>query len=113
MSPRTAGGSRGTPPVLTGLTWDKPQLGLHEYRGSTANNIVVNGYGPVLKDPSEPDPAKRYKMIKRGPTPREVATKLGARANYSPDGIHWTEGPRIRVSGMGRPQAGLRRSAAR
>ena len=84
-----------------GLTWDKPQLGLHEYRGSTANNIVVNGYGPVLKDLAEPDPAKRYKMIKRGPTPREVATKLGARANYSPDGIHWTEGPRIRVSEWG------------
>ena len=28
-----------------GVTWEKPQLGLHEFRGSRANNIVVMGHG--------------------------------------------------------------------
>lgn len=84
-----------------GVVWEKPILGLHEYRGSKENNIVVEGYGPVIKDTAEPDPAKRYQMIKRGPMPRKVANRLGARANYSPDGIHWTEGPRIRLPEWG------------
>ena len=84
-----------------GLTWEKPELGLHSYEGSSNNNIVVMGYGPVIKDVAEPDAGRRYKMIKRGPTPREVAQRLGARANYSPDGIHWTEGPRIRIPEWG------------
>ena len=53
-----------------GVTWEKPRLGLHEFRGSSDNNIVVMGYGPVIKDPAEPDPARRYKMILRGPRPR-------------------------------------------
>ena len=61
-----------------GVTWEKPRLGLHEFRGSSANNIVVMGYGPVLKDTAEPDPAKRYKMILRGPRPRTGRRGCGA-----------------------------------
>ena len=86
-----------------GVTWEKPRLGLHEFRGCRDNNIVVMGYGPVIKDAAEPDPARRYKMILRGPRPRTdgaVATAAGpgrgVRLNYSPDGIHWTEGPGLR-----------------
>ena len=87
-----------------GVTWEKPHLHLFAWRGSTANNIVALGYGPVLKDNAEPDPAKRYKMFKRGPRLRtdgaitEPAPDYkGSRANYSPDGIHWTEGPKIDI----------------
>ena len=87
-----------------GVTWEKPRLGLHEFRGSTDNNIVVMGYGPVIKDAAEPDPARRYKMILRGPRPRTddaVAPATGAdrgvRLNFSADGIHWTEGPGVRM----------------
>ena len=87
-----------------GVTWEKPHLHLFAWRGSTANNIVALGYGPVLKDNAEPDPAKRYKMFKRGPRLRtdDAITEpapdyKGSRANYSPDGIHWTEGPKIDI----------------
>lgn len=87
-----------------GVTWEKPHLHLYSWRGSTANNIVALGYGPVLKDNAEPDPAKRYKMFKRGPRLRTddaitapVPDYKGSRANYSPDGIHWTAGPKIDI----------------
>ena len=33
-----------------GVTWEKPHLHLFDWRGSSANNIVALGYGPVLKD---------------------------------------------------------------
>ena len=29
-----------------GVTWAKPELGLVEYEGSTANNILWRGIGP-------------------------------------------------------------------
>ena len=51
-----------------GLTWHKPILNLVEEDGSTANNLVwpfyrwSGGHG-VMKDPSEVDPNKRYKML--------------------------------------------------
>jgi hypothetical protein len=75
-----------------GICWHKPRLGLHEYRGSTENNICLLGWGPVIKDTAEADPTRRYKMIVKGP-PRE----RGVRPAYSPDGIHWTEGDRLGV----------------
>ncbi len=85
-----------------GFNWHKPVLGLHEYNGSTENNIVLNGRGPIIKDDTEPDPNKRFKGIKRyfsGQGGRDTGNpqnvKRGALANYSPDGIHWTEGPNI------------------
>jgi len=50
-----------------GVAWEKPPLGIHEYHGSRANNLVINEpgwmHGPVLKDPAEPDPARRYKLF--------------------------------------------------
>jgi hypothetical protein len=79
-----------------GITWVKPELGLVEYEGSTANNILWRGSGPpgkdkeelwagphgngVFKDLRERDPNRRYKAI----------TKLGKLSvAFSPDGIHW------------------------
>jgi hypothetical protein len=73
-----------------GVNWIKPRLGLHEYNGSKENNICLWGWGPVIKDPAEDDPDKRYKMIVKGP-PRE----RGIRVAYARDGIHWNEGARI------------------
>jgi len=61
-----------------GLKWDRPNLGLINWRGSTDNNLSFDGLGPaaqfggfvtgldsvsVLRDEDETDPAKRYKMI--------------------------------------------------
>ena len=73
-----------------GVHWEKPRLGLYDYRGSRDNNICLMAWGPVIKDLDEDDPARRYKMIVKGP-PRE----RGIRVGYSPDGIHWSEQTRI------------------
>ena len=67
-----------------GIAWDKPELGLVDYRGSRANNIVLRGpHGAgVLKDVGEADPSRRYKMF----------TSLGEQelaVAFSADGIRW------------------------
>jgi len=70
-----------------GIIWDKPELGAVEFDGSTANNIVIYDacIPSVLKDPDEPDPAKRYRMLfwnlTGGPSGYYLA--------HSPDGIRW------------------------
>lgn len=70
---------------VDGVRWTKPELGLHEYQGSTANNIYsTDAPGTVLYDPADPDPDRRYKMLAFKPNPR------GYHAYTSPDGIHWT-----------------------
>ncbi len=73
-----------------GIVWEKPQLGLVEYKGGKQNNLVaidgeqaMRGMGSlVLHDPEDPDPARRFKMI------REInpEQKLAA---VSADGIRW------------------------
>jgi hypothetical protein len=79
-----------------GIHWNKPNLGLYEFRGSKDNNIVfisgmmngVNadgGHPAVFKD-ENPDasPDALYKAILAGNEPR------GLFAFKSPDGINWT-----------------------
>ncbi len=70
-----------------GVRWTKPELGLYEYAGSTANNICFDHRGALVRDPTDPDPARRFKMITKYKDEREPA-----HAAYSPDGIHWTKG---------------------
>ncbi|MBL8291712.1 MAG: hypothetical protein JNN08_07745 [Bryobacterales bacterium] len=66
-----------------GLKWEKPELGLVEFGGSTKNNLVIRGpHGAgVFRDPHDPDPARRYKMLLQG------RYTSGA---FSPDGLRWT-----------------------
>jgi hypothetical protein len=87
-----------------GLHWHKPRLGLIEYRGSKHNNMCLDGWGPIVQDDDEPDPAKRYKMLLKGPLTTEGWEK-GVRPAYSPDGIHWTQGQGYPIPGsaMGKP----------
>lgn len=79
-----------------GVHWRKPDLGLHEFNGSKANNIVIphgpmgkvnpdGGHPAVFKDdnPSAP-PDARYKAIVRSNKPK------GLLALKSPDGLHWS-----------------------
>lgn len=73
-----------------GVVWRKPNLGLRELNGSTANNLLgfgMHGAG-VFIDSSAP-PAERYKMVGCLWTPEEKAV-VGA---VSPDGLHWTPLP--------------------
>ena len=68
-----------------GINWRKPSLGLIEFQGSTANNLVSDdpdlvNFAP-FKDEDAP-PAERYKAIgRRG----AIFTAV------SPDGFHWTK----------------------
>lgn len=79
-----------------GIHWEKPELGLHEFQGSKANNIVMvsgtfgslkvdAGHPAVFKD-ENPDapPESRYKAILRS------AGANGLIPYQSPDGIHWS-----------------------
>ncbi|MBA4017653.1 MAG: hypothetical protein C0483_10810 [Pirellula sp.] len=69
-----------------GLAWERPALGLHEFQGSQANNIVFDFHSPsVLVDPSDPDAARRYKML--------GSISGGYYSGTSPDGLRWS-GPK-------------------
>lgn len=64
-----------------GIKWEKPALGLFDFDGTRANNLVmrhIHGAG-VYKDTHARDVAQRYKAFMR----YGVAV--------SPDGLHWSE----------------------
>jgi len=80
-----------------GIHWRKPELGLQEFQGSKANNIVMiscdvgdlhidAGHPAVFKD-ENPDaaPDARYKAFLRA----VQAKVVGLLPFKSPDGIHW------------------------
>ena len=79
-----------------GVTWTKPSLGLHDFRGSKENNIVLapGKMGAINPDPGhiavfkDDNPAassdSRYKAIVRSSSPH------GLLALKSPDGFHWS-----------------------
>ena len=86
-----------------GLHWEKADLGLVDYHGSTRNNMVDLRGGapdvlamPVLHDPDDPDPERRFKLAFecRGYENKRLAVA------FSPDGLRWTESPRNPVGPM-------------
>ena len=63
-----------------GVKWDKPNLGIVDFKGSTANNIVGSmGLASVMKLPDG-----RWAMYSFG-------GKTGAQVHFSDDGLHWTQ----------------------
>lgn len=91
-----------------GIHWEKPELGLHEFQGSKANNIVMvsgtvgslkvdAGHPAVFKDenPHAP-PESRYKAVLRS------SGASGLIPYQSPDGIHWSPmGDQLILAGRG------------
>ena len=80
-----------------GLTWEKPGLGIIDYKGSKANNIFLRRtredvLPQVIYTPWEKDSNRRYKLMNydygRTKPDHLVSGFWGA---YSPDGIHWTD----------------------
>lgn len=84
-----------------GVHWTKPNLGLVEFHGNTANNIVAiepedytRRYQDrnihVLFDPEDPDPTRRYKMLMYVPY---SGAGGGGRCTMVPllsaDGLRW------------------------
>lgn len=71
-----------------GVHWVKPALGLVEFEGSTANNLLfryAHGTG-VFLDEADPDPARRYKLVTKVDYP---GGRSFMAVNFSADGIHW------------------------
>ncbi|MDZ4402448.1 hypothetical protein [Prosthecobacter sp.] len=79
-----------------GIHWRKPELGLFEFNGSKANNIVLSpgkmgaanpdpGHIAIFKDDNPAaKPESRYKAIVRSGSPK------GLLAFQSADGLHWS-----------------------
>lgn len=77
-----------------GVQWVKPKLGIADYRGNRDNNLValdgnntmVGMCALVLHDPEDPDPARRFKMLREDATPGLAWPVMAA---VSADGINW------------------------
>ena len=78
---------------VDGMKWKKPELGLHEFAGSTRNNQVLSDRPTLLEIPSviiadDLPPDRRFTMFANTPG---RGNHLGA--FHSADGIHWTPFP--------------------
>ena len=82
---RETGGALAYAESDDGVTWVKPSLGLCDFNGSTANNLLNIYVDHVFKDPSAP-PAERYKAVGCS----WAAEHRGMTGAVSPDGLHWT-----------------------
>ena len=65
-----------------GIKWEKPDLGLVEYKGSKQNNIIWRGpHGAgIFKDTHDPDPSRYFKAIFQGLS-----------VSFSDNGINWSK----------------------
>ncbi|MCC6586669.1 MAG: hypothetical protein IT168_08120 [Bryobacterales bacterium] len=81
-----------------GVHWEKPELGLVEFRGNTRNNLVrvepeseplsrPYDYVSVLRDNDDRDASRRYKMVYIAHQ-TECACSVAVTA-ISPDGLRW------------------------
>jgi|UniRef100_UPI003783A60D hypothetical protein len=86
-----------------GITFTKPNLGLFDFNGEKNTNIVLIGSGlygdrycnSVIVDVTEPDAAKRYKMLYYDwAKTAKGEIVAGLHLAFSPDGIRWTKHPK-------------------
>jgi hypothetical protein len=79
---------------VDGVTWTKPDLGVYEYEGSKANNLVgVHSLeGVVFQDPNMP-PDQRYVYVSTGKAAAEDGGATSIFRHTSPDGLHWQRDP--------------------
>jgi len=90
-----------------GQHWTKPKLGLVNYNGSTANNLVKFTGNPepdtflaagiIFYDADETVPGKRFKMIWENQGMNK-ALHAGCLASFSADGLTWSIEPKPSVS---------------
>ena len=77
-----------------GVTWAKPSLGVYEWQGSKANNIVVETNtetGTVFIDPRAPT-SERYKLLATL-SGEDAGVERGMYVYTSPDGFRWQLNP--------------------
>jgi len=72
-----------------GIHWEKPELGLVEFNGSRANNILPADTAPgyFFQDLHEPDPQRRYKALDRVGSYRGHGMTFSLK--YSADSYQW------------------------
>jgi hypothetical protein len=71
-----------------GLVWEKPIINTRD--GNNLTDAPVHANPPaVFKDPVDPDPQRRYKMM-YGDVDPKVRNGWATFVAYSPDGIRWT-----------------------
>ena len=71
-----------------GLAWEKPIINTRD--GNNLTDAPIHANPPaVFKDPVDPDPRRRYKMMYGGVDPK-VPNGWATFVGYSPDGIRWT-----------------------
>jgi hypothetical protein len=79
-----------------GVQWEKPNLGLVEFKGSKKNNIcdlnepTLWSTAAVLRDPEDPDPSRRFKVAYEARFPQGNRFCVA----FSPDGLRWKRSPR-------------------
>ena len=78
-----------------GVFWERPNLGLVAYKGSTDNNVVLAdaAFANVIKDARDPDPDRLFKSLffearDPGGTPNMGD---GVSVAFSPDGLRWNK----------------------
>ena len=77
-----------------GVHWEKPNLGLVDFNGSKANNLVdlpvrsLQNSGAIIYEPEDLTPGRKYKIVYEV---RESAVTFNVA--FSPDGLHWTPSP--------------------
>jgi hypothetical protein len=74
-----------------GITWEKPNLGFVEYKGSKDNNIFIrrgsrDHIPSIIHTPWEKDPQRQYLMINYDGDKFD-----GYVVAWSPDGLRWTD----------------------
>lgn len=74
-----------------GVVWEKPNLGIYDYKGSRDNNLVgVHSLeGVVFQDPNMP-PEQRYVYVSTSKPSKGGAETTGLYRHTSPDGLRWT-----------------------
>ena len=86
-----------------GIHWVKPELGLYEYHGSKANNLLGlhSLEGVVFQDPNQP-PEERYTYVSTGKPNSSSKSELGATGlyrYYSADGLRWKRDEKPLIQG--------------
>ncbi len=85
-----------------GIRWEKPNLGIHTFRGSTENNIILDrrfDTPTVFLDPN-PTPEVKYRMY------WYEGDAHGIMSAVSADGVHWNIQDGVRVKAGDRCSAG-------
>ncbi len=74
-----------------GIAWEKPELGLVDFRGSRRNNLLPDAAGRVLMDFAEKDSSRRFKALRYGRATSDGPE--GICVAFSPDGLRWEPYP--------------------